>query len=74
MDEAFLKRALHIMGEDNVVSIKVMKNKPTGDTSLYGFINFENDYSALLAMHKLNQKVIPNSNPVSGQSLMTSGN
>jgi RNA recognition motif-containing protein len=64
MDESFLRRALHLMGEDNIVSIKVMRNKMTGETANYGFINFENDYSALLAMHKLNQKFIPNTNPV----------
>jgi hypothetical protein len=64
MDEAFLRRALQAMGEENIVSIKVMKNKMTGENANYGFINFENDYSALLAMHKLNSKVIPETNPV----------
>ena len=64
MDEAFLRKALEAMGEENIVSIKVMKNKMTGENANYGFINFENDYSALLAMHKLNSKVIPNTNPV----------
>ena len=70
MDESFLRRALHTMGEDGVVTIKVMKNRFTGENANYGFINFENDYSALLAMHKLNQKIIPNTNPVRTFSLL----
>ena len=64
MDEAFLQSALEQMGEANVVSIKVMKNKFTGEPASYGFINFDNDHHALIAMHRLNGKVIPNSNPV----------
>ena len=68
MDEAFLLQALHIMGEQNIVSIKVMRNKFTGEPANYGFINFDNDYSALLAMHKLNSKIIPNTNPVRATS------
>ena len=73
MDESFLRRALHTMGEDGVVTIKVMKNRYTGENANYGFINFENDYSALLAMHKLNQKIIPNTNPVRTFSLLVAG-
>ena len=65
MDEAFLQSGLEQMGETNVVSIKVMKNKFTGEPASYGFINFDNDHHALIAMHRLNGKVIPNSNPVS---------
>ena len=65
MDESFLKSSLEQMGEHNVVSIKVMKNKFTGEPASYGFINFDNDNHALIAMHKLNGKVIPNTNPVS---------
>ena len=30
-----------------------------------GFINFTSDPEALMAMHKLNGKIIPNSTPVS---------
>ena len=65
MDEGFLKSGLESMGEMNVISIKVMKNKITGEPASYGFINFDNDHHALIAMHRLNGKVIPNSNPVS---------
>jgi len=63
MDEGFLQSSLEQMGEHNVVSIKVMKNKFTGEPASYGFINFDNDNHALTAMHKLNGKVIPNTNP-----------
>ena len=73
MDESFLRQALNTMGEDNIVSIKVMKNKITGENANYGFINFENDYSALLAMHKLNSKTIPNTNPVRTFGLNSQG-
>ena len=65
MDEGFLKSGLQQMGENNVLSIKVMKNKITGEPASYGFVNFDNDHHALIAMHRLNGKVIPNSNPVS---------
>ena len=65
MDEAFLKSALQQVGEYNVISIKVMKNKFTNEPASYGFINFDNDNHALTAMHKLNGKIIPSTNPVS---------
>ena len=64
MDEGFLQAALAKMGENMVVSIKVMKNKFTGEPASYGFINFNSDHHALIAMHRLNGKVIPTSNPV----------
>jgi len=63
MDEAFLQSALAKMGENMVVSIKVMKNKFTGEPASYGFINFNSDHHALVAMHRLNGKIIPTSNP-----------
>ena len=44
---------------------QVIKNKFTGEPASYGFINFSSDHNALMAMHKLNGKVIPNSSPVS---------
>ena len=47
---------------------QVIKNKFTGEPASYGFINFDSDPAALMAMHKLNGKIIPNSTPVS-QSL-----
>jgi len=63
MDEAFILKALQEVGEENVVSVKVIKNKFTGEPASYGFINFSGDHNALMAMHKLNGKVIPNSSP-----------
>lgn len=65
MDEAFIQSALEQMGESSVVSIKVMKNKFTNEPASYGFINFDSDHHALIAMHRLNGKVVPNTNPVS---------
>ena len=45
--------------------MQVIKNKFTGEPASYGFINFDSDPAALMAMHKLNGKIIPNSTPVS---------
>ena len=67
MDEDFLKSALALMGESLVSSIKVIKNKFTGEPASYGFINFDNDPAALMAMHKLNGKIVPNTQPVRKQ-------
>ena len=64
MDESFLQSALEKIGQNNVISIKVMRNKFTGEPASYGFVNFDNDHQALMAMHKLNGKVVPNTNPV----------
>lgn len=63
MDEEFIRNSLALMGEDSIVSIKVIKNKFTGEPASYGFINFTSDANALMAMHKLNGKIIPNSTP-----------
>jgi len=63
MDEEFLLQAMRSSGEDNILSIKVIKNKFTGGVAGYGFINFPSDSIALTAMHKLNGKMIPNSRP-----------
>jgi len=63
MDEAFLQNAMNMMGESGVVSIKVMTNKFTGEPAGYGFINFDSDQTAIIAMHRLGGKIIPNSNP-----------
>ena len=48
MDEGFLKSGLEQMGEMNVLSIKVMKNKITGEPASYGFV--KNHYHCLPAM------------------------
>jgi len=65
MDEEFILKCLNAMGEtySGVISIKVVKNKFTGQHAGYGFINFVNDNYALTTMHKLNGKVMPNTNP-----------
>jgi hypothetical protein len=63
MNEDFLSAAMMQLGQDGVVSIKVMTNKFTGEPAGYGFINFDSDQRAILTMHRLGGKVIPNSNP-----------
>jgi len=63
MNELFLQNAMNMMGETGVVSIKVMTNKFTGEPSGYGFINFDSDQTAIIAMHRLGGKIIPHSNP-----------
>jgi len=63
MDEEFLMSAMRQSGEENIISIKVIKNKFTGQIAGYGFVNFTNDQVALKAMHRLNGKMIPNSRP-----------
>lgn len=63
MDDDFIHKALNQMGEQNILSIKIIKNKFTGEAAGYGFINFINDHVALTAMHKLNGKLMPSSSP-----------
>lgn len=46
-------------------TVKVMRNRYTGEPAGYCFVHFPTDEMALDAMHKLNGKVIPGSNPVS---------
>ena len=46
-----------MMGESGVVSIKVMTNKFTGEPAGYGFINFDSDQTAIIAMHRMGGKV-----------------
>jgi len=63
MDEDFIKTALRIMGEAPPLSVKVMTIKFSDETAGYGFINFANDQAAVTVMHKLNGKMMPNTNP-----------
>lgn len=65
MTEKFLLNAFSLMGEDEVKGIKFIRNKFTGEQATYGFVIFDNDASALMCMHKLNGKMIPNSQPPS---------
>ncbi len=44
--------------------LQYIRNKFTGEQATYAFIQFESDAVALMAMHKLNGKIIPNSQPV----------
>ncbi|ROT61329.1 hypothetical protein C7M84_020898 [Penaeus vannamei] len=63
MDENFIIAAFRALGEENVQNVKVMKNRYTGHPAGYCFVNFSSDQAALTAMHKLNGKVIPHSQP-----------
>jgi len=63
MDEDFIKTALRVMGEEPPLSVKVMTIKFSDETAGYGFINFANDQAAVTVMHKLNGKMMPNTNP-----------
>jgi len=62
MTEGFILTAFQRMGE-KPLNVKVMRNKITGELCGYCFVHFENDEEAIKAMHKLNGKFIPNSNP-----------
>ena len=55
----------------NDCGFQFIKNKFTGEMATYGFINFDSDAAALMAMHKLNGKIIPNSQPVTFSSEMS---
>jgi len=63
MDEPFIIHAFKAMGEETVLNVKIMTNKYTGHNTGYGFVNFTSDEAALSAMHKLNGKNIPGTNP-----------
>lgn len=63
MTENFILNAFRKMGEDPQ-AVKLMKNKYTGEAAGYCFVNFMSDEQAIDAMHKLNGKPIPGTNPV----------
>ncbi|XP_018322900.1 tRNA selenocysteine 1-associated protein 1 [Agrilus planipennis] len=63
MTETFIISAFRKMGE-NPLNVKVMRNKFTGEPAGYCFVHFANDEEAIDAMHKLNGKIIPGTNPV----------
>lgn len=64
MTEDFLRNSMSLMGEeDSLVLVKRIRNKYNNALATYGFLTFESDASALMAMHKLNGKIIPNSQP-----------
>ncbi|KAF7988579.1 hypothetical protein HCN44_001152 [Aphidius gifuensis] len=62
MTESFVMNAFHKMGEQPQ-TVKVMRNRYTGEPAGYCFVHFPTDEMALDAMHKLNGKVIPGSTP-----------
>ncbi|XP_014218636.1 tRNA selenocysteine 1-associated protein 1 [Copidosoma floridanum] len=62
MTESFIMSAFHKMGEQPQ-TVKVMRNRYTGEPAGYCFVHFPTDEMALDAMHKLNGKVIPGSSP-----------
>lgn len=64
MNEAFIMEAFRRMGE-SATGVIHKKNKFTGDPAGYCFVQFPTDEMALNAMHKLNGKVVPQTNPVS---------
>ncbi|XP_066147452.1 tRNA selenocysteine 1-associated protein 1 [Euwallacea fornicatus] len=63
MTESFILTAFRKMGECPL-SVKVMRNKFTGEPAGYCFVHFANDEEAIDAMHKLNSKPIPGTTPV----------
>lgn len=62
MTESFIVSAFQRMGE-SPISVKVMRNKYSGEAAGYCFVHFQTDEEAVNAMHKLNGKVIPNTQP-----------
>ncbi|XP_073986688.1 tRNA Selenocysteine associated protein isoform X2 [Rhodnius prolixus] len=73
MTESFILASFQRMGE-KPLNVKVMRNKFTGEPAGYCFVHFENDDEAIDAMHKLNGKVIPNTNPAVRFRLNTATN
>jgi len=61
MSESFITGAFQKMGE-YPKNVKLMRNKNTGETAGYAFVDF---YDPVSVMHKLNGKYIPGTNPVS---------
>lgn len=51
------------MGE-NPQTVRIMRNKYTGEPAGYCFVNFLSDEQSIDAMHKLNGKPIPGTNPI----------
>merc|ERR1719341_2751047 len=63
MTSNFLQDAFKSLGEDEVIKVEIVRNKFTDLSSGYALIQFDTDASALMAMHKLNGKLVPNSQP-----------
>lgn len=63
MTENFIMAAFRKMGEDPQ-TVKLMRNKYTGEPAGYCFVHFPSDEQSVDAMHKLNGKPIPGTNPI----------
>jgi len=63
MTENFIIAAFRKMGEEPT-TVRLMRNKYTGEPAGYCFVNFATDEHAMDAMHKLNGKPIPGTNPI----------
>lgn len=63
MTENFILAAFRKMGEDPL-TVKLMKNKFSGEPAGYCFVSFLTDETAVNSMHKLNGKPIPGTNPI----------
>jgi len=66
MTESFIIGAFQKMGE-YPKNVKLMRNKNTGETAGYAFVEF---YDPISVMHKLNGKYIPDTNPVSNHPVI----
>ena len=64
MDENFIADSFKTMGE-NVLGVRIMRNKFSGQPLGYCFVHFADEKTANLVKIKLHGKPIPNSHPVS---------
>jgi len=62
MSKDFIMHAFHQMGE-NVLDVKMMKNKVTGGPASFCFVEFENTDKAQKASLRLSGQIIPGSHP-----------
>lgn len=60
MDEAYLHNAFAPMGPQQVASVKIIRNKQTGQPEGYGFIEFHSRAAAEYALASFNGHAMPN--------------